>query len=173
MSCSEDWRPIPGFPGYSASRTGLIMGRKGRVMSNKKLDTDGYPCVSLWVGDRYRCKCIHQVVALAWLGPKPSPRHEVAHRDGDRRNSAVANLRWATRKENMADMRGHGTIRCGERHHAAKLTEADVVAIRQRLVGGESRRNLASAYGVDYFAIAKIATGRRWKHLPLMPAASS
>jgi len=38
---------------------------------------------------------VHRLVALAWIGPAPSPAHRVFHIDGNRSNNAVSNLRWA------------------------------------------------------------------------------
>jgi hypothetical protein len=35
-------------------------------------------------------------VAEAFIGPQPSPRHQVAHYDGVRDNNHYSNLRWAT-----------------------------------------------------------------------------
>jgi hypothetical protein len=158
-----DARPIPGFPLYHATRDGLILGQRGRPMAGK-LDTDGYLCVTLKAPGVRRCKCIHQWVARAWLGPKPTPAHQVAHNDGDRLNNAVSNLRWATPKENNHDMDRHGTRVIGEAHFRARFTADDIATIRQRLKAGEARSGIAREFGVGYWAIAKIATGKRWKH---------
>ena len=45
-------------------------------------------------------------------GPAPTPRHDAAHGCGWGHGGCVTqeHLRWATRKENMADAREHGTI---------------------------------------------------------------
>jgi hypothetical protein len=46
---------------------------------------------------------VHQVIATAFHGEKPSPEHVVDHIDTDRRNNRPENLRWVTRQENIED----------------------------------------------------------------------
>lgn len=52
----------------------------------------------------------------------------------------------------------------GERHHKAKLTVAEVVAIRQST---ESHAALSRKYGVRDTTIHSIRTGKIWKSVPL------
>lgn len=48
---------------------------------------------------------IHRLVALAFIGPSPSPEHtQVRHIDGNASNNTVANLAWSTPAENMRDV---------------------------------------------------------------------
>jgi hypothetical protein len=56
----------------------------------------------------------------------------------------------------------------GERCGAAKLTEGDVVDIRQRYaVGNVSQRQLAADYGVDQGTIKHAIRGTTWAHVPM------
>jgi hypothetical protein len=55
-----------------------------------------------------------------------------------------------------------GTINRGERHPLAKLTAADVAAIRSR--AGESRRVLAAEFGVSTANIGHILRGESWSY---------
>ncbi len=50
----------------------------------------------------------------------------------------------------------------GEKHHAAKLTNNQVLAIR---ASKEGTKALAERYGVSKAAIQKIRRGDTWKHL--------
>lgn len=50
----------------------------------------------------------------------------------------------------------------GSQHYRAKLTEADVLAIRASRLG---RTVLAETYGVTVNCIGDIITRRRWKHI--------
>lgn len=159
-----DMRPIPGFPGYAATADGRILSKKSRRPMAPKPDAYGYPSLTLRVDGRKICKCVHRLVALAWLGPPPSSTHEVAHGDGDKTNNAVSNLRWATPAENRADMFRHGTAVVGERHSCAKLTSAQVSSIRAARAAGVPRAQTAATYGVSYFTVAKIDTGKKRRH---------
>lgn len=54
----------------------------------------------------------------------------------------------------------------GEDVYAAKLTTAEVIAIKAELrLKKFTQRQIAVIYGVNFRTINGIATGRNWKHL--------
>jgi len=53
----------------------------------------------------------------------------------------------------------------GEAHGRAKLTEGDVLRIRERLSAGEIQESIAKAFGVSGNVICRINTGKLWKHI--------
>jgi len=118
-----EWRPVIGFPDYSASSDGQIMrtapDMKGRL-SGKPLkatpDSDGYLQVNLFNRGTRRTVKVHTAVCGAFHGSRPTEAHEVAHGDGDQLNNSARNLRWATRKENAADRDDHGRTSRGACH---------------------------------------------------------
>jgi|SRR5262245_13657245 len=79
-----------------------------------------------------------------------------------------------TTADNLADMRakGRGTppppspALKGEQHGRARLTEAEVTAIRNDYGPGTSIRVLAERYGVSPQNIHRIVTRKMWTHLP-------
>jgi len=75
-----------------------------------------------------------------------------------------------TMAENTADMyakkRDHHL--CGSAVNTARLTETDVIRIRERYSHGNGVE-LAAEYGVQQVTISAIVTGRNWKHLPGAP----
>ena len=87
---------------------------------------------------------------------------EAAHDDGSKTNNCPTNLRWATRKENNDDRIKHGTTTRGERNAAAKLTAAQVVAIRH-MPGKHAE--IAAAFGVTCATISMIKLRRTWMEL--------
>ena len=66
----------------------------------------------------------------------------------------------------------HGThtkpdsLRRGEQHHSAKLTEAEVIQIRAHCAAGESHRSVARIYGVSRATIRMIVLRNTWTHIP-------
>lgn len=118
--------PIPNWPGYGATPDGRIWslsanwrGYGQRVLAPHS-DRDQYQSVRLTFakGSRKKFK-VHRLVAETFIGPRPSPRHEVRHLDGNRANNCASNLAWGTQKDNADDRERHGRTSRGARHSAA------------------------------------------------------
>lgn len=135
----------------------------GRRELAQTLNKDGYPSVRLTIatGKRVR-RAVHVLVAQKYLGPRPSPAHEVRHLDGDKLNPAKGNLAWGTQKENAADRDRHGRTCQGARHHKARLNEADVRLIRAR-AGQQTAKSIAMEYGLDPSTIQAVIRRESWK----------
>ncbi len=54
----------------------------------------------------------------------------------------------------------------GERNGGSKLTQAEVVTIRERHAAGETRKDLALEYGLAVSSVGRIVTGQKWPHAP-------
>jgi hypothetical protein len=76
-----------------------------------------------------------------------------------------SHLRLGTQRENMAFMRDEGRAPRGERGGNAKLTEADVRAIRDLWANNTPAPSIATQYGVSNNTIYLIAHGINWKHV--------
>jgi len=126
------WKTIPGFSNYEASSDGQIRsrgrdvhysdGRNGRVQERilkQSIQTHrtGFQRYQVNISDdtgRFRPRRVHQLVALAFLGP--SEGRETRHINGDSLDNEAGNLRYGTRLENTRDAITHGT------HHNANKT---------------------------------------------------
>lgn len=130
-------------------------------------NSDGYLKVGLPSPGRNKPRhvTINALVAEAFLGPRPTADHQAAHWDGDKTHNALANIRWATPEENAADRERHGRTfhPVGELHPQSKLTEADVIEIRNARAEGVGR--LAAKFAVSRWTIFDIWSGRSWGHL--------
>lgn len=117
--------PINGAPGYAVTNDGRVfsIGMNWRGYGEREIkpvdNADGYLKVRLMIGGRRRNLAVHRIVAMTFVGPRPSPAHEACHIDGDRRNNVASNLRWGTRRENAADRDRHGRTSRGPSHAAA------------------------------------------------------
>jgi hypothetical protein len=151
-----NWRVCARFPDYEVSERGKkASGIIGKVMKPYRRP-DGYDMFQLREGNRAFRPLAHQLVAEAFLGPKPFSGAEVCHRDGTRDNNHWTNLRWDSCKGNHADKAEHGTLLRGERTPAAKLTTAQVTEIRQKAADGILQRVLAAEYGVQQSQISRV-----------------
>src|SRR5689334_6907179 len=165
---NETWATIPFAPNYAVSDHGRVKRltggsgvRAGRIL--KLGYSRGYAHVSLYYDGKSVTKDVHALVAICFLGPIPSPSHELAHNDGIRANCKASNLRWATRKENIADQSIHGTSSVGTRNGRALLTEENVRYIRSYPRDYGSRQKLAKELGVSVRVIDKVRSGESWR----------
>lgn len=118
----ERWLPVVGYEGlYEASNQGQIR----RVGSKRALKPirDKYPRVFLYKGGKKKNRRIHILICEAFKGPKPTPKHEVNHRDGDTQNMAASNVEWLTRSDNLKHAFKIGLKRnkIGNSHEKAKI----------------------------------------------------
>ena len=174
----EEWRPCADFPSYDVSNLGRVkrMARAtgARLYQVRALspDHDGYLHVSLSEKNVQTDLKVQRLVAKAFLPKRPSPKHNIAHNDGNPANNRAGNLRWATQRENIADELKHGTLARGEKQGASKLTEAAVIEIRRLRTlskpyerGGKSYKHIAEKFGVSKATIAAVVTRRYWGHV--------
>lgn len=74
-----------------------------------------------------------------------------------------------TNADNIADMDRKGRRRShsyrGEGHHQAKLSEKDILAIRERASAGETGKAIAADFGISGVHANRIIRRDVWKHL--------
>ena len=93
-------KKIPGFPGYSISKSGTVTNSKGDVVKSRK-DPQGYERIDLYSGGSRKTKFVHSLVNSAFNHGSG----EVDHKDKDRSNNSASNLESVSRKENMRRMK--------------------------------------------------------------------
>lgn len=91
---------------YIVSDCGDVISPRGRKLSPYIGDRGGHLRVDL-PGRRV---FVHQLVAEAFIGPRPDGQ-EVRHLNGDPADNRVQNLAYGTRSQNVADAIRHGTYR--------------------------------------------------------------
>jgi HNH endonuclease len=136
---------------------------------------DGKDCL-IWPFARHkdgrakmrRGKMPAQIMCLKAKGPAPSKEHEVAHSCGNGSGGCVhpKHLRWATRKDNHADKKLHGTFLIGERVHNAKLNPTKVLKIRSLFSSKKlSLSQIARKMSVSDGCIKGVIYGQNWGHV--------
>jgi hypothetical protein len=158
----EEWRPVPDTVGLEVSDRG-----RGRLwVKEETVPLRRYDCGRGFYGVTVdgRSRYVHELVALAFLGLRP-PGCVIDHVDGLRTNNRAENLEYVTPGESQrrAYARGSRQVPQGERHHRARLTEADVRQIRAqpwiRVV------MFARLFGVTSEAVSAARNRKTWKHL--------
>lgn len=108
-------------------------------------------------------KEVHRLACEAAHGSPPTDLHEAAHSCGNGHLGCVnpRHLRWASRKENMADQYLHETRIRGVSSPTAKLTERDVREIRS-LKGKLPNSGIARRYSIAIGHVRRIHSGEAW-----------
>jgi hypothetical protein len=100
---------------------------------------------------------VHQLVAEAFIGPRPKGR-ELNHKDGDMTNNIVANLEYVTHRENIQHARRLGLIA-----DCCTIPAAVVRRIRKLREGGMSYGKIVKATGVSIGHCWRIANNHTRK----------
>ena len=160
----EQWTDVPGFEGrYQASNLGRIRSifKREPCVLNGFANPDGYLVVRLYSEHSNLDSSFHRIICRTFHGA-PLPGQQAAHLDGSRTNNRPDNLVWVSVKENADHKLAHGTLLAGERHPRARLSCADVEAIRS---SPDTARQAAAKFGVSRYTIADIRQGKRWATL--------
>jgi hypothetical protein len=118
---------------------------------------------------RARVDRAHRVAWMLEHGRElPANRKQVVMHSCD--NPSCCNpthLRLGTQSENItqAHERGLITVAVGEARRQSKLTERQVVQIRERHAAGESQVALGYEFGVSQVAIHHIVRHKTWRHV--------
>ena len=170
----ELWRAVVGFGDrYEVSNCGnvraLFVGNHGQFKAGRLLRPEikpsGYLVVRLYRKDMSSIsKRVHVLILESFVGPRPD--NQVArHLDGIKTHNVVENLKWGTTKENCQDAKRHGTWLHGERCRLAKLTEKDVLEIRDLYDNKILHSIIAEYYGIAQPTVSQIGRRMSWRHL--------
>ena len=178
---TEVWKDIPDFEGsYQVSNMGRVRsldrvvtfknGRKrkfkGGTLKPYVNKSTGYKELSLSSDGRRNTKTVHRLVLEAFKPHVNMSDLDVNHIDGNKLNNHLINLEWLTRRDNMLHAQDIGLAdNRGERGSNAKLSNANVLEILQRLDAGGSHRDIALDYGVSRSCITYINTGLTWREV--------
>lgn len=160
-------KPVPGFPNWDAGESGKVYRNGIEVIAYM---SGGYPTFSI-DGQKIGQS---RMVCSAFHGPKPFPAAEVRHLNDIKTDNRPANLSWGTHSENMLDkfkngyenQYGEGWQPIGEEQPSAKLTESEVLEMRQdHETGLYSYNDLGKMYGISRSHARHIILRKYWKHI--------
>lgn len=177
-SVAEVWRAIPGFESWEVSNLGRLRSLdrvvyrknrwgvetayrwKGKVLT--PVLHHGYYVTKLGAGKKLWG--YQQLVALAWIGPRPGDA-VVNHIDGCKTNNRPENLEYISSVENVNHAYRTGLIsNKGMTNGNRKLTEEIVrkILAYPRTV---KAADVAAEVGCKTHNVVNIRNGRSWRHL--------
>jgi hypothetical protein len=165
---NEQWKSC--IPGYEVSDRGNVRrsepGRKtwaGRILK-PVVHNIGYEAVRPTVSGKNKHFYIHDLVAAAFIGPKPNGA-SVNHKNGDKRDNRPSNLEYVSHAENMRHAAETGLMTRGEDHPGSKMTEESVRQLRIDREKGDSFSQIARKHGLSIATAYQIVKRKYWSHV--------
>ena len=146
------------------------------ILSNTTLQNDGCITWNGYVGKNgygvkgrnYKLFYTHRIVASLVYG-EPETKLEVLHSCDNRACCNPKHLSWGTRLQNVRDMysknRNRNNAPKGTQHGMSKLSEIEILEIRQLRSEGWILKDLAEKYGCTLQNIHLITSGKHWKEV--------
>lgn len=163
----ELWKDVVDYEDlYEVGNYGRVKNKKRDKLLSPYIDRAGYIKVGLYKDGKKKNQYVHRLVAMAFID-NPEEKSDVNHIDGDKTNNHVENLEWNTRGENIRHAFENKFINIpkGEDSGNAKLTEDQVIAIKEINESGISQSQIARVLGVSQPTISYIINGQNWKHV--------
>ena len=170
----EIWKQIPGFSRYEASNLGNIRTHdwkgSGRTAVLKPAKSKKGYLTTVLIDDEGNNKSIkvHRMVAFAFLGLPNYMSLTVNHKNHIKDDNRPENLEYMTALDNAKEAQDNGlqVVLKGERNGFSKLTEKEVLEIREKFIPFKyPKKQLALEYGVSVGAIKNILLRRTWSWL--------
>lgn len=175
----EIWKPIPNTNGkYEASNMGRIRKKIAtkytinypyKIMKQSAFPGKKYMRVSISIGGVSKSMRVHRLVLMAFVGMPPKPDYEVNHKNGDKQDNRLDNLEWVTMLENKRHAVETGLYATagtrGVNNQNARLTESDVLKIRELRAAGMRYKEIAAMFDISIGHARQIVHRRAWQHL--------
>lgn len=109
---------------------------------------------------------IHRLVAEAFVDGYDLNK-EVNHIDGNKLNNDAFNLEWVTRSENMihAVCTGLLPVTRGSQRVQAKMTESDVILIKEMMAKGIRRKDVCEKLNITVHMYKDVQRRKSWRHV--------
>lgn len=168
----EIWKPVGELP-YEVSNLGRVRRSLSSSGPNKgtqpgrvlvQCTRQAYARVHLSVNGKCLARCVHRLVAEAFIGPRPAGA-DINHKNGIKADNRDVNLEYCTRGENMRHAISNNLVKVigatGESNPSAKLTAMSVRSIRE-LAKSATHAELGLMFGVSRSLIGQIVNKKIW-----------
>ncbi len=159
----EIWKDIIRYETlYQVSNLGRVK-RENKIRSHTS-NGNGYLKVILYKNNIPKKYFIHRLIAEYFI-PNPDNKPFVNHKDGSRDNNSIENLEWCNQSENTLHSINLNNTHRGISNYAAKLTEEQILEIRNLISLKVLHQDIAVKYNIHKSTVSGIATKRIWKHI--------
>jgi hypothetical protein len=158
VKAAVEYRIVPEFPNYRVGDDGSVWSkRRGKQHGSDSNQADGewhrltptvhrgYSVAVLY--PQGKMFLVQRLVLTSFIGECPAGMCAIP-RNGDGTDCRLSNLRW--------------DILHGEKIKHHKLTESEVLEIRDRVERGDVQRGIAEAFGVHQSTVSHIVHAKTW-----------
>lgn len=100
---NETWKQVIGYDMYQVSNLGRIRNKNTGKVLKPAYQPSGYTIVCLRKDGKNNTEPVRRIVMNAFNPIYNSNKYDIIHIDNDKTNNTVDNLKWVTRKYNMAN----------------------------------------------------------------------
>lgn len=100
---NETWKQVIGYDMYQVSNLGRIRNKNTGKVLKPAYQPSGYTIVCLRKDGNNNTEPVRRIVMNAFNPIDNSNKYDIIHIDNDKTNNNVDNLKWVTRKYNMAN----------------------------------------------------------------------
>jgi len=129
----------------------------------KKINVNGYGSSTIKLPDGQTLRGAHRMAY--YYTHKIVPRLQILHTCDNRKCCNPRHLYEGTTQDNINDKVTRGRQARGEMMANSKLQDKYIPILRQRFANGESIKDLATEYNIDYSTMWKVVTCRSYKHI--------
>lgn len=168
------FRRIEEYPLYRIYENGIVIKDKSNTNKNDLKVLKPHKTVkgyfAVYVYDRNmkgKTQRVHRLVAKAFVEGESEENNIVNHINGNKEDNHYNNLEWCSIEyNNKHAIQELGVKRSGEHNGGSKLTEKEVLDIREMFSLGKSREEISEKYNfLHKGTINSIIAKRAWKHI--------
>lgn len=119
-----------------------------------------YHFTNILTGEKKWLK-IHRLVALTYIGPPPTQKHEINHKDGNKGNNHYTNLEWVTHSENILKSYRELGRKC---YWAGKNKPSPGLETRMLMANAKYKRIRVTMNreSIDFASVAELCSYFKW-----------
>jgi hypothetical protein len=169
MKTNEVWKSIKDYPNYQISNLGNVKSlnnykRNYYKILSPSLSKSGYYQIGIRLDKKRIYHTIHRLIAIHFIDNNENYKC-VNHKDGNKLNNSIENLEWCSYSINNKHAYDNGLNKNNENHGRSKLSNSDVLLIKESLINNISQRKLAIQFNVSQACINYINVNKTWANL--------
>ena len=147
---------------FRVFKTGDVLNARGLPVGY--ITSNGYKATAVKSNGKVYGMLVHRLVYLVHVGPIAAGM-VINHKDGNKLNNNLKNLEVVTYSYNSIHAYKSGLVKPthGTHHPGAKLSESDVLSIRELFDLGLSKAELGRRFDISPMCIRLIVTGKSYK----------